>query len=294
MITREQESLLRSLMKMGEVIEARDPYTGGHVWRITQMAKRLAQAAAAGSDLVLKVTIGGWLHDLGKIAIPDAILNKRGRLTPDQAAIMKQHPLIGRDILIDHPLADLAMNSVAHHHERFDGAGYPDGLAGEAIPSEARYVAIADAFDAMTSVRPYSHPRTPSTALSILHGERGQQFDPELVDIFANMVEAGGLDDVVGHFDMGRSVMICPTCGPVVTDDCANSERGMCTCDVCEGVFVVNDGVLTRAAGPGTRKTAPLHPNRSRIDREIQGLCQLGEDPPSPAEDGGSTPPNLN
>jgi HD-GYP domain-containing protein (c-di-GMP phosphodiesterase class II) len=130
------------------------------------------------------VRTASLLHDLGKVGVRDAILDKPGPLTPEEWTAMRQHPVTGWKIL--GPLGFLAeeARSVRHHHERFDGGGYPDGLAGNAIPLPARIIAVADAFDAMRTVRPYRPPLPLEKALAELEGNAGKQFDPTVVDAF--------------------------------------------------------------------------------------------------------------
>ena len=151
----EREQMLASLLVMAWVVEARDPYTGGHLWRVSRYAALLCERAGIPMDECARIAIGGFLHDLGKIGIPDAILRKRDKLTDDEMAIMKTHPDVGARLLAGHPLADLVRDAVLLHHETLDGSGYPKGIAGPDIPIAARIVGLCDAFDAMTSTRPY-------------------------------------------------------------------------------------------------------------------------------------------
>ncbi len=208
--------LLASLMIMGSVVEARDAYTGGHLWRVGRYARLLAEAIGLERHDVLVAAIGGFLHDLGKVGIPDAILNGRHALSEHQQAVVHTHPAIGRTVLAEHPLAPLALDAIAHHHERPDGTGYPDRLAGEAIPLSARIVGLCDAFDAMTSTRSYRPALPTPEALARLVAGRGSQFDPALVDGFAALAAAGRLQPIIGHSHHGHQLAECPRCGPVV------------------------------------------------------------------------------
>jgi HD-GYP domain-containing protein (c-di-GMP phosphodiesterase class II) len=129
------------------------------------------------------------LHDIGKIGIPDSILNKPGSLTPQEFEVMKRHPVIGEKIILQvEELKDLR-SLIRHHHERFDGSGYPDGISGEQIPLEVRIFSIIDAFDAMTSVRPYHQPKTAEAALRDLKRSAGTYFEPRLVEIFSKLIQ---------------------------------------------------------------------------------------------------------
>ena len=208
--------LLASLMVMGSVVEARDAYTGGHLWRVGRYARLLAETIGLDRPAVLVAAIGGFLHDLGKVGIPDAILNGRHALSEHQQAVIRTHPAIGRTVLAQHPLAPLALDAIAHHHERLDGTGYPDGLAGESIPLAARIVGLCDAFDAMTSTRSYRPALPAEQALAALEDGRGRQFDPALVDGFLGLARAGHLAAIIGHSHHGHPLAECPRCGPVV------------------------------------------------------------------------------
>lgn len=209
--------LLASLMIMGSVVEARDAYTGGHLWRVGQYARLLAEEIGLDRAGVFRAASGGFLHDLGKVGIPDAILNGAHRLSQHQTAVIQTHPGIGRTLLAEHPLAPLALEAVAHHHERMDGTGYPDRLAGDAIPLVARIVGVCDAFDAMTSTRSYRRALPPDQALALLAEGGGSQFDPALVNRFLALGAAGRLQPIIGHGHHGHRLAACPRCGPVVT-----------------------------------------------------------------------------
>jgi len=169
---------------MAKAVEAKDPYTWGHADRVTRYAADLAAAAAFPAHIQDLVVRAGPLHDVGKIGVPDAVLGKPGRLTADEFALIQRHPVIGDDICA--PLRSLRRlrPGIRHHHERYDGRGYPDGLVGEAIPLEARVLAIADTFDAMTSTRPYRAGMPVDRALALIAANEGPQWDPALVPLF--------------------------------------------------------------------------------------------------------------
>jgi hypothetical protein len=214
--TASAEDLLRTLYAMAFVVEARDPYTGGHLWRVSQYSAKLALAAGFSRPDAATAALGGFLHDLGKVGVPDAILNKPGVLTDPEYAVIKTHPEVGVRVLVGHPLAPLVDSAVGGHHERMDGRGYPTGSAGESIPFVARIVSIADAFDAMTSSRPYRRGMPVEAALEqIAHG-LGSQFDPALGKRFIGLGRGGELDAIVGHSEAGIPMRVCPVCGPVV------------------------------------------------------------------------------
>lgn len=143
--------LLKSLVSLATVIEAKDPYTGGHTWRVSRYARILAEDIGLLQDEVFIVHFGSLMHDIGKVSVPEPILNKQDKLTTAEYEIIKKHPETGLMLMRDHPLGALTLDIVVSHHERFDGYGYPRGLAGNNISLFARIVAIADTFDAMTS-----------------------------------------------------------------------------------------------------------------------------------------------
>jgi len=147
------QDLLHTLYSMAFLVEARDAYTGGHLWRVSQFSTRLALAGGFSKPQAVTAGLGGFLHDLGKVGVPDSILNNKGKLTETEYAVMRTHPELGAQVLQGHPLAPLAMDAVQNHHERIDGRGYPAGRNGVALSDTAKIVALADAFDAMTSIR---------------------------------------------------------------------------------------------------------------------------------------------
>ena len=168
------------------------------------------------ADEVARIELGGFLHDLGKVGIPDAVLNKRDRLTDEEYAVIKTHPQVGADLLAGHPLAALAMDAVWLHHETPDGRGYPQGLSGSAIPRVARIVGVVDALDAMTSSRPYRAGMPLATALQIIEDNLGRQFESEVGRVVLGLGRDGALDHVIGHSAPGRPLQHCAACGPTL------------------------------------------------------------------------------
>lgn len=231
--------LLASLLTMAWFVEARDPYTGGHLWRVSLYAQLLAERAGFGQAEVARIGLGGFLHDLGKVGVPDAILRKPGHLDDGEYAVIKTHPDIGLRMLAGHPLARLVSAAVLLHHERPDGLGYPQGLAGDAIPTMARIVGICDAFDAMTSHRPYRHGMARDEALSIIRDQRGSQFDIRLANVFIALGTAGRLDHVMGHSDDGIPLQACPHCGPTLVIRRESAEGEHLYCRNCSGEFAL-------------------------------------------------------
>ncbi|PIQ11020.1 MAG: phosphohydrolase [Hydrogenophilales bacterium CG_4_9_14_3_um_filter_59_35] len=210
------EDLLKSLYVMASLVEARDPYTGGHLWRVSQFSRLLAADAGLPDADVARISLGGFLHDLGKVGVPDAILNKPDRLTDEEYAVIKTHPEVGNRLLSGHPLAALARAAVLSHHEMPDGNGYPHRLSGDQIALDARIVGICDAFDAMTSTRPYRRGMAVGKALAIIEENLGRQFDRTLGERFLRLGRAGRLDHIVGHSEDGIPVQECPMCGPTI------------------------------------------------------------------------------
>jgi putative nucleotidyltransferase with HDIG domain len=187
-------------------LEAKDPYTKGHSTRVADLAYQLGQLAGFQGDSLEDLHLAAHLHDIGKIGTPDRILNKNGPLTPDEQMTIKQHAVVGQQILEQSPhLLGLA-KIVRHHHERWDGQGYPDELRGEAIPLSSRIIAICDAIDAMSSARPYREALGNGEILQQLQFNSGKQFDPNLVRLMAEtgfsvfgVQRKQGLNIVVGY-----------------------------------------------------------------------------------------------
>lgn len=254
--------LLASLLTMAWFVEARDPYTGGHLWRVSRYAHLLAQRAGLGEANAAQIALGGFLHDLGKIGVPDAILRKPGRLTDEEYALMKTHPDLGIRMLAGHPLAPLVRDAVQLHHERPDGLGYPRGLSGDAIPLMARIVGLCDAFDAMTSSRPYRPGMERDVALGIIARERGRQFDADFVDILLALGAEGQLDHIIGHSDEGIPLQSCPMCGPTLVVR-REARAGECLyCRNCSGEFRLEpeDGILLARPTGGNGTAQDLEP----------------------------------
>ncbi|MBI3150691.1 MAG: HD domain-containing protein [Chloroflexi bacterium] len=225
--------LLKSLLIMADIIEARDPYTGGHVWRVSQFAKLLATKIGLPEDEIIKISIAAYLHDLGKVGIPDDILRKAEALTDAEYAIIKTHPSIGSRLLAGHPLGEMVTSVANEHHERIDGKGYPNGLSGAQLSLTARIVSIADAFDAMTSTRPYRKGMSVEKALCRLEDDAGTQFDSELANHMCALGRAGDLVHIVGHTAEGIPAVTCPHCGPVIAIPRNTKDGDIIYCRAC-------------------------------------------------------------
>lgn len=177
-------SLIHSL---GNAIAKRDSDTDAHNYRVTLYAVALAEAMELPKHEIADLIVGAFLHDVGKIGIPDSILRKPGKLSDDEFTIMKTHPLLGIEIVADNPWLAGAAPIIRHHHERFDGSGYPDGLHGKSIPQLARIFAVVDVFDALTSERPYKKSMPLADAISIIQKDLKLHFDPVVVSVFARV-----------------------------------------------------------------------------------------------------------
>ena len=186
-----EEDYIKMLQILVNMFEMKDPYSNGHSEAVRNLAQDMGRALGvtrAGIDALSRAAI---LHDIGKIVIPPDILNKGGELTPDERAIVEAHAGVGADILANLGTFREEAIIVRHHHERFDGRGYPERLRGEEIPLGARIIAVADAFDAMTAGRSVRGRRDVATALAVLEAEKGRQFDPDVVDVFRRIVAIG-------------------------------------------------------------------------------------------------------
>lgn len=183
----QQSMFLGTLEALTASIDAKDRYTCGHSERVAHLAMRLAAEIGMDADQVERVRIAGLVHDVGKIGVPEAVLCKPGRLTEEEFELIKAHPEIGRRILADIPQLEDVLPAVMHHHERWDGRGYPHGLAGEHIPLHARLIALADSFDAMSSTRTYRPALPREQVLREIRKCAGTQFDPTLAPTFATL-----------------------------------------------------------------------------------------------------------
>lgn len=178
----------QTILAFVQAIDAKDSYTAQHSARVADLAQTIAKALGLHPDDVDRIRRAALLHDVGKIAVPESILSKQGRLTPEEYHLIKQHPVASARIIgcVDqyHPY----VNGVRHHHERIDGKGYPDGLCGLDIPLDARIIAVADAFEAMTSDRAYRSKLPTEEAVKRLQDGAGTQFDPHIVEVFLRVI----------------------------------------------------------------------------------------------------------
>jgi putative two-component system response regulator len=178
-----------SIKALAQALEAKDEYTQGHSARVAEVAVGIAQYLSLAENEINDMWLAGFLHDIGKIGIQESVLNKPGKLTAGEWDLIQQHPVLAERILC--PIEELSdvIKIVRHHHERFDGSGYPDGLKGGAIPLGARILSVADAYDALTSKRPYRDALSHENAVAVLEEAAGSQFDPVIVRAFLSCHE---------------------------------------------------------------------------------------------------------
>lgn len=179
---------LGAVESLADVVDVRDPYTANHSRRVSELARKLAATLGLTPDEVDLVALAARVHDVGKIVVDTTVLTKEGRLTGDEWEQLKQHPVTGAEILSRFPQFSLLTSYVLHHHERFDGAGYPARLSGEQIPLGARIIAVADSFDAMTTARPYRRALPMDVVLAEFAGQREKQWDPRVVDVLLELL----------------------------------------------------------------------------------------------------------
>jgi HD-GYP domain-containing protein (c-di-GMP phosphodiesterase class II) len=178
----------QALASLVEIIELRDPYTAGHSHRVAETARAISEALGLTAEEADLIESAGRVHDLGKVAVDPQVLTKMGKLDDDEWAQMKKHPVFSADVVAQFAAYHEGTTMVRAHHERWDGLGYPDGLAGEAIPLGARILAVADTFDALTSNRPYRKGMELGRATAILREGAGTQWDPKVVETFLRVL----------------------------------------------------------------------------------------------------------
>jgi hypothetical protein len=260
---RHREDMLSSLLVMAWMVEARDPYTGGHLWRVSRFSRLLAAESGLAEGEVARISIGGFLHDLGKVSVPDHILNKKERLSDDEYEVIKTHPDVGWRMLAGHPLAPLAEAAIRAHHETPNGLGYPRGLSGGRIPVEARIVGVCDAFDAMTSTRPYRRGMPVGQALAIIEDKLGSQFDRDFGARLVALGRQGELDGIVGHSEEGIPLHECVMCGPTIVQTRRHRVGDHLYCRCCAGQYVAEQragklGLRPTGGRGGPRELEPL------------------------------------
>lgn len=191
-----KEQYYKTIKTLTAAIEAKDKYTEGHSRRVEDYAERIALKLKYSPNRIDSIKVAALLHDIGKIGIEDSILAKPTRLSQDEWSKIQQHPIIGMKILEEVPFPKQVKDAILHHHEKYNGGGYPDGLKGDQVSTDAYILSAADAYDAMTSDRPYRKALSKETAINILNSEKGSQFHPEIADILISiLLEEGKTTD---------------------------------------------------------------------------------------------------
>ncbi len=206
-----QATFVQTLTTLADTIDLRDPYTAGHSKRVALYSKRLAEHLGLSAHDVDQIENGALMHDIGKVGVPDAVLFKPSALDAEERLLIRGHPVIGASILRGIPSMAEIVPCILHHHERVDGTGYPDGLHGDAIPAGARIIAVADAFDAMTTDRPYRRGLSIEAAVKELLAQEGTQFDRHFVVAFAELVMRGDIvppPRATGEVAFGQRILL--------------------------------------------------------------------------------------
>lgn len=190
-----ERGYLETIRALASAIDAKDPYTRGHSERVAKLAVEIGRELGLDAATLRVLEFGGILHDVGKIGVPEQVLGKPARLTPEEFALVRSHAAIGSEIVNGVEFLKSAEPAIRHHHERWDGAGYPDGLRGDSIPLIARIVNAADTWDACTSERPYHEAATHREGLKILAQSRGGQLDPDVHDALLRVLMRLGKHD---------------------------------------------------------------------------------------------------
>lgn len=197
---RQRTTFLRTLQSLATALEARDEYTRGHSHRVCEVSLLIGAQLGFGAEALEELRVGTILHDIGKIGVPDEILNKRGRLTDEEFDVMKSHPTKGYEICRPLMLSEAVLMIIRNHHEKLDGSGYPDGLKGGELPLSLRIVCVADAFDAMSSRRPYRGVMETSMVLAELSKGAGTQFDPVIVETLKELMDTREMHDLYAMY----------------------------------------------------------------------------------------------
>lgn len=245
---------LNAIMVIANTIDAKDTYTSGHSVRVAKCASAIARKLGWEESEIQNLYYIALLHDIGKIGVPDAILNKPGRLNNEEFDVIKKHPVIGNDILKDIRMIKDVADGALYHHERYDGRGYPFGIAGEEIPLCARIIGIADSYDAMTSNRIYRRKLNAPKVTEEFEKGRGSQFDPQLTDLFLEMIQ--------DHFDVSKERAI-------FWDDDLTGERG----DLLSKVLSDDTDDIQEEAVTDTLTGLP---RKSYAENQIRGLVADG------------------
>jgi HD-GYP domain-containing protein (c-di-GMP phosphodiesterase class II) len=229
-----EEEFQTTLKLLANAIEMRDHYTLGHTWRVTKYSMAIAREMGWSEDKIKEVQMGGVLHDIGKIAVEDAILRKPARLDDEEYAKMKVHPERGASLMKDSKKLEPLIPYCLYHHENYDGSGYPYGLRENNIPIEGRVVAVADTFDAMTSNRPYRDGLDPEVAIEEIEKNKGTQFDPVAADAFIRAYRAGNIQKFMQlKQEEDINGVVCPFCSTFIEIPDNAQANDTHQCNVC-------------------------------------------------------------
>lgn len=240
-----EQMSFQTIQTLANAIDAKDSYTKGHSTRVSRYAVRMAEELGWDAERIADLRYAALLHDIGKIGVPDAILNNPKKLTEVEYAIIKSHTTMGGDILRDRTMIRSAEDVARSHHERYDGRGYPSGLKGKEISEEARIVAIADAFDAMSSNRVYRKACEPGYIRKELEQGKGTQFDPEYAGIFLKLLDEGQLDEILQK-DAGESAGSMESSSALL-QEVVEAFAAQSAADSID----IATGVMSRSAGEG-------------------------------------------
>ncbi|MBN2367602.1 HD domain-containing protein [Candidatus Woesearchaeota archaeon] len=227
------------MFTLANTIEARDHYTAGHTWRVTRFSEIIARMLGWTDEKLTALHIGGVLHDIGKIGVPDSIIQKPAKLTDEEYEIMKSHPKRGSMILKEAGCLTEAIPFILYHHERFDGKGYPYQLKGDSIPIEGRIMAVADAFDAMTSDRPYRKGMSSERAIEIIKENAGTQFDPKIVSLFCEAYEKGLINEIIQNYQKSKASIECPFCSTNISVPPDVESHIVMICPICDHKYKI-------------------------------------------------------
>lgn len=261
---KQSEEMTMLLVKtLSDTIEAKDEYTRGHSSRVSEYAAIIAQKMELSEEDVEKIRYAATLHDIGKIGVPDTVLNKPSRLTNEEYEIIKTHSSIGADILQNIEIIAYTADIARHHHERYDGKGYPDGLVGDENSIGARIVAVADSFDAMNSERIYRKPLAREIVINEIEKNKGIQFDPVVADVFLELLKSGIIDEITNKDNIDNDIdsdsdSINDDAGRIlsaVVNSMKNSNAGSTT-DLLTGLMVRGTGEEQIASLMSKRKGA--------------------------------------
>ena len=221
------------IIALANSIEARDSYTISHTLRVTRIAESIAKYIDWSKDKIKQIRLGGILHDIGKIGIKDTILQKPGKLTLREKEEMQKHPEIGANLVKKIKFLKPVIPFILSHQERFDGKGYPYKLKAKQIPIEGRLMAVADAFDAMTSNRPYRKAMDREKALQELISNKGKQFDPEMVDAFCDLYKKGTIGLILDKFKQKNTMHLCTFCSSIKSLKGSKTGNSFFSCPGC-------------------------------------------------------------